>query len=118
MASAPREEFSPRLAITVVETASALLTSESPVSRHADAFSEEAAWAHMDCTSYSEHTRAVPTLALVKALWMAHDEAPDPVFWPTPEEELAEGNWAKKRRGNSRGRRDRTRGDGISGGGS
>ena len=31
-------------------------------------------------------TRSAPTLALVKALPMAHDEAPDLAFWSTPEE--------------------------------
>ena len=35
-------------------------------------------------TSYAGQTRAVPTLALVKALRIAYDETPDPVFWPNP----------------------------------
>ena len=34
----------------------------------------------MDCTPFAGQTRAAPTLALVKALLMDHDEAPDPVF--------------------------------------
>ena len=83
-ASAPRVDVSSALATTVVETASALLTLERPASRREDAVSVEAAWAHMDCTSYAGKTRAAPTLALVKALRMAHDEAPDPVFWSNP----------------------------------
>ena len=84
MASAPWVVFSPPLATAVVETVSALLLSERPASRQADALSVQAAWAHMDCTSYARQTRAAPTLALVKALRMAHDEVPDPVFWPKP----------------------------------
>ena len=38
----------------------------------------------MDYTPYAGQTRAAPTLALVKALLIAHDEDPDPVFWPNP----------------------------------
>ena len=82
MASAPRVEFSPALATAVVETASALLTSERPASWQVDAFSVEAAWTRMDCTRYAGQTRAAPTLVLVKVLVMSHDETPDPVFWP------------------------------------
>ena len=48
---------------------------------------------------------------------MAHDEAPDPVFWPTPGEDLTERTREKQRRSDSRDRGDRTRGDGGSGGG-
>ena len=48
---------------------------------------------------------------------MAHDEAPDPVFWPIPEEESAESNRGKQRGSSSRDRGDRTRGSGGSGGG-
>ena len=33
----------------------------------------------MACTPYAGQTRVAPTLALVKALLMANDEAPDPV---------------------------------------
>ena len=117
MASAPRIEFSSALATVVMKTAFALLTSERPASRHADALSVEAAWARMDCTPYAGQTIPTSTLALVKAPRMAHDEAPDPVFCPTPEEELVERNRGKKRRGDSRDRGDRTRGDGGSGGG-
>ena len=39
----------------------------------------EAAWARVDCTIYARQTRAAATLALVKALLIAHDEEPDPV---------------------------------------
>ena len=50
MASAPRVDFSSSLVTAVVETASALLTSESPAPRQADALSVEAAWTRMNCT--------------------------------------------------------------------
>ena len=116
MASAPRVEFFPALATVVVETASALLTSARPALRHADALSVEAAWTRTDCTSYAGQTRAAPILALVKVLQMAHDEAPDPVFWSTPEEELAERTQGKERRGDTRDRGDHIRGGGGSGG--
>ena len=78
------EGFSPALATALVETASTPLTSERPASRQADARLVEAAWAHMDCTSYARQTQAAPTLALVKALRMTHDKPPDPVFWLNP----------------------------------
>ena len=110
MASAPRVEFSPALSTAMVETESALLTSERPASRQADALSVEAAWAHMDCTSYARQTRAAPTLALVKALLIAHDDAPDPVFWPNPEEELTGRNRGKQRRSDRCDSGDHTRG--------
>ena len=84
MASAPRVEFFPALATVMLETASALLTLERPVSWQVDALSVDAAWTRMDCTPYAGRTRAAPTLTLVKDLLMAHDEAPDPVFWPNP----------------------------------
>ena len=42
------------------------------------------AWARVDCTPYARQTRAASTLALVKALLIAHDEDPDPVFWQNP----------------------------------
>ena len=50
----------------------------------ADVLSVGAAWACVDCTPYVRQTRATPTLAFVKALLIAHDEDPDPVFWPNP----------------------------------
>ena len=84
MESAPRVEFSPALATAVVETASALLTSETPASWQVDALSVGTAWTRMYCTPYAGQTRTAPTLALVKALRMAHDEALNPVFWPNP----------------------------------
>ena len=117
IASAPRVELSSALATAVVVTTSVLLTSERPTSRHEDALSVEAAWARMDCTSYAGQTRVAPTLALVKALRQAHDEAPDPAFSPTPGEELAERNRGKQRCSSRRDRRDRNRGGGGSGGG-
>ena len=81
MASAPRVEFSPALATAVVETASAFLTSGRPGSWQVDALSVEVIWTR---TPHTGQTRAAPTLALVKALLMAHDEDPDPVFWLNP----------------------------------
>ena len=84
MASAPRVDLSPALSTAVVETACALLSSERPASRQADVLSVEAAWTRVDCTPYAGQTRAAPTLALVKALLIAHDEEPDPIFWPNP----------------------------------
>ena len=119
MASALRVDFSSALATAVVETASALLTLERPASRHEDTLSVEAAWAYMDCTSYAGQTRAVTALALVNVQRMAHEETPDPVFWPKiPEEELAERNRGKQLRSDSRDREDRTReGGGFGGGG-
>ena len=38
----------------------------------------------MGCTPYARQTRAALTLFLVKALLIALDEDPDPVFWPNP----------------------------------
>ena len=71
----------------------------------------------MDFSSYVGQTRAARALALVKALRMAHNEAPGLVLWPTPEEELAEHTRGKQRRSDTRDRGDRTRGGGGFGGG-
>ena len=68
----------------VVGTASAFLTSERSTSRQANDLSVEVAWARMDCTSYAGQTTAARTLALVKAVLVALNEAPDPVLWPNP----------------------------------
>ena len=84
MASAPRVDFSSALATAVVETACTLLSPERPASWQADVLSVEVAWTCVDCTPYARQTRAAPTLALVKALLIAHDEDPDLVFWPNP----------------------------------
>ena len=70
----------------------------------------EGASAREDNTTYSGQKRAAPTLALVKALRMAHDEAHDPVLGPTPGKELEERSRGKTRRGESRDRGDRHRG--------
>ena len=119
MASGPRVEISSESAKAVVETASAFLTSERQASLfHADVLSVEAAGVRMGSNSYAGQKGAVPTIALVKALKMAHDEAHDPFFWPTPEEELEEYNRGKKQRGDSRDCGDRIRGGGGSGSGS
>ena len=82
MASAPRVDFSSALATAVVETACTLLPSERPASWQADVLAVEAAWTRVDFTPYARQTRAAPTLALVKALLIAHDEDPDLVFRP------------------------------------
>ena len=84
MASAPRVHFSSALVTAVVETACALLSSGRPASQQADVFSVKVAWTRVDCTLYARQRRAAPILALVKALLIAHDEDPDPVFWPNP----------------------------------
>ena len=72
------------MATAVLETASALLSSERPASLQADVFSAEAACTRVHCTPYARQTRAAPTLALVKAQLIAHDEDPDPIVWPNP----------------------------------
>ena len=79
MASAIWVDFSSALANAVVETACSLLSPERPASWQADVLSVEAAWTRVDCTPYARQTRAAPTLALVKALLIAHDDNPDPV---------------------------------------
>ena len=84
MESAPKVEISPALAIAMVRTASALITSERPASWQVDALSVEAAWTRMDYTPYAGQTRAALTLALVRTLLMAQDEAPAPVLWVNP----------------------------------
>ena len=60
--------------------ATTLLTSDRPVSWQVDALSVDAAWTRMYFTLYAGQTRAVPTVALVEALLMAHEEPLDPVF--------------------------------------
>ena len=77
--------FSSRLVASVVETAFTFLASVRKVSMHgADDLSVERAWSAMDNSSYQGQERAAPTLALVNALRLAHDEIEDPVLWPTP----------------------------------
>ena len=61
--------------------------------------------------------RRAPTLAIVKALRVAHDNGPDPVPCPTPKEARKGRRSTKLRRGGSRDRRDRNRGGGNSVGG-
>ena len=81
MASSPREEFSFELADSVVAKASALLVSVGKESLHAaDTFSVERAWFEMDHSIYQGQKRAAPTLALVKVLRMAHEDARDIVL--------------------------------------
>ena len=78
MASAPRVDFLSALATAVVATASALLPSARPASWQVHDVSVEAASTRMGCTLYARRTRVAPTLAFVKALLTANDDAPDP----------------------------------------
>ena len=117
MATTPRVEFSAHLAEAVIAAAKALLTSERRSSFKAEDLSVGAVWARRDNSSAFGQMRRAPTLALVKALRLAHDDAPDPVLWPTPKEALEGRRSTKQRRGGSRDRGDRNRGGGNSGGG-
>ena len=101
----------------MVAAATALLTSERRSSFKAEDFSVEAVWARRDNTSAFGQMRQAPSLALVKALGLAHDDALDPVICPTPKEALEGRRSTKQRRGGSRDRGDRNRGGGNSGGG-
>ena len=74
----------PASATAVVKMACALLSSERPASRKANVLSVDAACTRVDCTPYAGQTRVAPALALAKVLLIAHDEDPDPVFWPNP----------------------------------
>ena len=51
----------------------------------------------MDCTPYAGQMRAAPTLGLVEALLMAHDEAPRPCLLAKPRRK----SWRNATRGNS-----------------
>ena len=107
MAFASRVDFSSALATAVVETASALPTSERPASWQVDAWSVEAAWTRKNSTPYSGETRAATTLGLVKALLMAHNEAPDPILLPNPGGRVSgtqPGETATQRQSRTRGR--------------
>ena len=73
MASTSRVEFSGELAKAVVEAASALLQYEMKVSLHPEQLSVGAAWARRGNGSFFGQMRRAPTLALVKALRMAHN---------------------------------------------
>ena len=90
-ATTPRVEISAHLTEAVVATATALLTSERRSSFKAEGLSVGAVWARRDNSSAFGQMRRAPTLALVKALRLAHDDAPDPVLWPTPKEALKKG---------------------------
>ena len=79
----------------MVKTALALLTPEIQASRHMGARSVEGAWSRMDRISYAGPTRAAPTLAIVSALRMVHDEAPDRVDLANPRQEVVERNGRK-----------------------
>ena len=64
----------------VVTTATALLSSERLSLTRAENLSLGEAWARRDNGSFSGQMRRAAALALVKALRMIHDEAPDPVL--------------------------------------
>ena len=117
MATTPRVEFLAHLAGAVVAAATAFLTSERRSLFKAEDLSVGAVWARRDNSSAFAQVRRAPTHALVKALRLAHDDAPDPVLWPTPKEALEGRRSTKQRRGGSRDRGDRNRGGGNSGGG-
>ena len=84
-----------------------------------EVLSVERAWSDTDHSTYQGQTSAALTLALVIALWLAHDAAPDTVLWRTPEEEHDDQCRRDKERGGNRdsGKKHR-RGNGGSGGGS
>ena len=85
MASSARVEFSAEQRTAVVAKASALLTSVRRTSFYSpEPLSVRQAWSNMDHSSWLSQQKAAPTLDLVTALRMAHDEAQAPVLWPTP----------------------------------
>ena len=78
--------------------ASALLTPVRRTSMHPqELLSVRQAWSKMDHSSSQGHLSAGPTLDLVTALRLAHDEAQAPVLWPTPQEDWRSS--ADQRRG-------------------
>ena len=89
IANTPRVEFSADLAEAVIAAATDVLTSERRSSFKAEDLSVEAIWARRDNNSAFAQMKRAPTLALVETSRLAHDDAPDPVLWPTPKE--AEG---------------------------
>ena len=103
MASTPKVDFSTELAQAVVTTATALLSFEGLSLMRAEDLSVGAAWARRDNGSFSGQMRRAPTVVLVKAWRLAHDEALDPVLSPTPKEALEECHRNKTRRGATAG---------------
>ena len=85
MASLARVEFSAKLRTAVVTKASVLLTAVRRTSMYPlELLSVRQAWSIMDHSSWQGQLRAAPTLELVTALRLAHDDAQGPVLWPTP----------------------------------
>ena len=81
MASLPRMEFSVKLRTAVVAKASALLTSVRRTSlNEPELLSVRQAWSKMDHSSWQGQLRVTPTLDLVTALRLAHDDAHAPVL--------------------------------------
>ena len=117
MATTPWVEFSAELAEGVAAAATVLLTSERRLSYKAEDVSMEAVWARRYNNSAFGQMRQAPTLALIKALRLAHSDGPDPVLRPAPKESLEGKRATKQRRGDSHDSGDRNRGGGSSGGG-
>ena len=91
MASLARVESSANLRAAAVSKASALLTSVRRTSLHPPEYlSVRQVWSTMDNSSWQGQLRAAPTLDLVAALRLAHNEAQDTVLWPTSQEEQEE----------------------------
>ena len=79
--SSPRVEFSAELGAEVAAKASALLPSARTKSLHpAGLYSVRKAWFAMDHGSWKGQLKVAATLALVKALRMAHDGCHDTVL--------------------------------------
>ena len=86
MASSVRVEFSAKLRTAVVAKASALLTLVRRTWRHPpELLSVRQAWSKMDHSSWQDQLRAAPTLDLVTALRLAHDEAQAPHVAANPD---------------------------------
>ena len=72
----------------VVTKAFALLASVRKASQNtSEVLSVERAWRDTDHRTYQACMSDALTLALVIALWLAHDATLDTVLWRTPEEE-------------------------------
>ena len=84
MASSPRVEFIPKLGVAVVALASPLLTSVERRFPRQSLCRDDVRGSKWT-SSCQGQMRAAPTLDLVAALRLAHDEAEGTVLSPTPE---------------------------------
>ena len=85
MTSPPRVEALSKLRAAVVAKASTLLASVRKTSLHPpELLLVRRAWSTMDHSSWKGQLRDAPTLDLVTALRLAHDEAQETVLPPTP----------------------------------